>query len=99
MALQASSIPVQSGRTLAGSASGLSPVKWRARESTPLARSSTPKGGAPQQHVLDAVGTVRIQFPEVSDAAEARAAARKLLDEGVDGIKVYAFRPAPGCAF
>jgi imidazolonepropionase-like amidohydrolase len=49
-----------------------------------------PKGGAPEQRVLDAVGTMRIQFPEVSDAAEASAAARKLLDEGVDGIKVYA---------
>src|SRR5205823_1901945 len=35
-------------------------------------------------------GTMKIEFPEVSNAAEARAAAKKLLDEGVDGIKVYA---------
>ena len=48
------------------------------------------KGGAPEQRILDVVGTMRIQFPEVSSAAEAGAAARKLLDEGVDGIKVYA---------
>jgi imidazolonepropionase-like amidohydrolase len=33
---------------------------------------------------------MRLQLPEVSNAAEAGAAARKLLDEGVDGIKVYA---------
>jgi imidazolonepropionase-like amidohydrolase len=48
------------------------------------------KGGAPEQRILDVVGTMRIQFPEVSSAAEAGAAARKLLEEGVDGIKVYA---------
>jgi imidazolonepropionase-like amidohydrolase len=49
-----------------------------------------PKGGAPEQRILDVVGTMKIVFPEVSSAAEASAAARKLLDEGVDGIKVYA---------
>jgi imidazolonepropionase-like amidohydrolase len=48
------------------------------------------KGGAPEQHILDVVGIMRIQLPEVSNPAEAGAAARKLLDEGVDGIKVYA---------
>jgi cytosine/adenosine deaminase-related metal-dependent hydrolase len=48
------------------------------------------KGGAPEQRILDAVGTMRIQFPEVSTPDEAGAAARKLLDEGVDAIKVYA---------
>src|SRR5262249_46163806 len=32
----------------------------------------------------------KLQLPEVADASEATAAARKLLDEGVDGIKVYA---------
>jgi imidazolonepropionase-like amidohydrolase len=49
-----------------------------------------PKGGAPEQRILDVVGTMKLEFPEVSNAAEASAAAKKLLDEGVDGIKVYA---------
>ncbi|HXC44901.1 MAG TPA: hypothetical protein VNY51_15435, partial [Candidatus Dormibacteraeota bacterium] len=48
------------------------------------------KGGAPEQRILDVVGTMKLEFPEVSNAAEASAAAKKLLDEGVDGIKVYA---------
>jgi len=33
-------------------------------------------------------------FPEITDAAQATAAARKLLDEGVDGIKVH-LQPPP----
>jgi len=49
-----------------------------------------PKGGAPELRILDVVGTLRIQFPEVQETAEAAAQARKLLDAGVDGIKVYA---------
>jgi imidazolonepropionase-like amidohydrolase len=49
-----------------------------------------PKGGAPELRILDVVGTMRIQFPEVAEPAEATAQAKKLLDSGVDGIKVYA---------
>jgi imidazolonepropionase-like amidohydrolase len=49
-----------------------------------------PKGGGPEQRILDVVGTMRLELPEVSNATEASAAAKKLLDEGVDGIKVYA---------
>ncbi len=49
-----------------------------------------PRSGAPEQRILDVLGTMRIEFPEVADAAEARAAARKLLDADVDGIKLYA---------
>jgi len=49
-----------------------------------------PKGGAPAQHILDVLGTMQLQLPEVSDPSQASAAAKKLLDEGVDGIKVYA---------
>jgi imidazolonepropionase-like amidohydrolase len=48
------------------------------------------KGGAPEQRILDVVGTMKLELPEVSNAAEASPAARRLLDEGVDGIKVYA---------
>jgi len=54
-----------------------------------------PKGGAPPGHILDVLGTMRIEFPEVADAAEARAAARKNLDAGADGIKLYAATWAP----
>jgi imidazolonepropionase-like amidohydrolase len=49
-----------------------------------------PKGGSPPGRILDVVGAMRIEFPEVADAAEARAAAKKILDAGTDGIKVYA---------
>jgi imidazolonepropionase-like amidohydrolase len=49
-----------------------------------------PKGGAPEPRILDVVGTMRIAFPEVSDEADAAAAASKLLDAGADGIKIYA---------
>jgi imidazolonepropionase-like amidohydrolase len=49
-----------------------------------------PKGGVPDQRILDVVGTMRFQLPEVSDAAQASTAAKRLLDEGVDGVKVYA---------
>jgi len=49
-----------------------------------------PKGGAPEPRILDVIGAMRIQFPEVKEPSEASAAARKLLDAGTDGIKVYA---------
>src|SRR5262249_14892144 len=49
-----------------------------------------PKGGVPPTPVLDAVGIMRIAMPEVADAEEARTAARRNLDAGTDGIKVYA---------
>jgi len=49
-----------------------------------------PKAGAPEGRILDVVGSMRITFPEVSDEADAAAAASKLLDSGVDGIKIYA---------
>jgi imidazolonepropionase-like amidohydrolase len=49
-----------------------------------------PKGGAPELRILDVIGTMRIHFPEVTEPVEASAAAKKLLDAGADGIKVYA---------
>ena len=49
-----------------------------------------PPGGAPQPLILDVTGAMRLEMPEVADAAAARAAARTLLDAGADGIKVYA---------
>ncbi len=35
----------------------------------------------------------RIQIPRVAEASEAVVAARKLLDEGTDGLKLYAVTP------
>jgi imidazolonepropionase-like amidohydrolase len=49
-----------------------------------------PKGGSAKQEILDIVGAMRFQSPEVADAAEALAASKRLLDAGVDGIKLYA---------
>src|SRR5215472_11613712 len=49
-----------------------------------------PKRGAPEPRILDVTGTMRIQLPEVQEPAEAIAQAKRLLDSGVDGIKVYA---------
>src|SRR6516165_3063623 len=46
------------------------------------------KGSPPS--LMDALGFMRAQLPEVADAAEALAASKKLLDAGTDGIKVYA---------
>jgi imidazolonepropionase-like amidohydrolase len=49
-----------------------------------------PKGGAGKPEILDVVGAMRVQSPEVADGAEALAASKKLLDAGTDGIKLYA---------
>jgi len=51
-----------------------------------------PKGvsaGSPPE-LLDALGFMRDPPVEVADAAQAQAAAKKLLDAGTDGIKLYA---------
>jgi imidazolonepropionase-like amidohydrolase len=49
-----------------------------------------PKGGSAKQEILDVVGAMRVQSPEVADSAEALAASKRLLDAGTDGIKLYA---------
>jgi imidazolonepropionase-like amidohydrolase len=54
-----------------------------------------PKGGFPPTLILDALGTMRIEMPEVADAAEAQATSKRILDTGVDGIKIYAATWAP----
>jgi imidazolonepropionase-like amidohydrolase len=54
-----------------------------------------PKGGFPPTLILDALGTMRMEMPEVADAAEAQATSKKLLDTSVDGIKIYAATWAP----
>lgn len=52
-----------------------------------------PQGGAPPETVLNMMGVMSIPLPEVADAAQATAASKKLLDEGVDGIKLFASSP------
>jgi len=52
-------------------------------------------GAMPGERVLAALGLMGFPAPEVSDVAQARAAARRLLDEGVDGIKVHLQPPPP----
>jgi imidazolonepropionase-like amidohydrolase len=52
-----------------------------------------PPGGAPSETVLNMMGVMNIPLPEVADAAQAATAAKKLLDEGVNGIKLFASSP------
>jgi imidazolonepropionase-like amidohydrolase len=50
----------------------------------------TPPGVVPADQVLDVLGVMRnVAAPGVSDAAQAAAAARKVLEEGADGIKLH----------
>lgn len=50
--------------------------------------------GLPAGAVLRVMGVVQAAMPEVADAAQAAAAARKLLDAGVDAIKLFASSPS-----
>jgi len=52
-----------------------------------------PPGALPSDQVIGLMGLMKFAAPEISDPAEAAAAARKLLDEGVDGIKLFASSP------
>jgi imidazolonepropionase-like amidohydrolase len=49
-----------------------------------------PPGGMPSDIVLAMMGTMKLPAPEIADADQAAAAARKLLDAGVDAIKLFA---------
>jgi imidazolonepropionase-like amidohydrolase len=52
-----------------------------------------PPGALPPDQVLGMMGVMKLPAPEVADPAQAAAAARKLLDAGVDGIKLFASAP------
>jgi len=52
-----------------------------------------PPGALPSEQVLNLMGTIKFPAPEIADAAQATAASRKLLDEGVDGIKLFVSSP------
>ena len=52
-----------------------------------------PPGAAPSEQVLNIMGVMKTPLPEIADAAQAVTVSKKLLDEGVDGIKLFASSP------
>ena len=52
-----------------------------------------PPGAVPPDVAGNLMGVMKTPMPEVTDAAQASAAARKLLAAGVDGIKLFASAP------
>jgi imidazolonepropionase-like amidohydrolase len=52
-------------------------------------------GAVPPDTVIRALGYMPVRNYEIADAAQATAAAKKLLDAGTDGIKVHLQRPPP----
>jgi len=50
--------------------------------------------GIPPDAVLNFMGVMKYSLTEVADGDQAMAASRKLLDEGVDGIKLFASAPS-----
>lgn len=62
----------------------------------PKGAAATPQMEMATQAAWGALGFMpleKIQIPRVADASEAVEAARKLLDEGTDGLKLYAVTP------
>src|SRR5207248_4518995 len=52
-----------------------------------------PPGAMPSDQVLALMGVMKFPAPEIADTLQAAAAARKLLDAGVDAIKLFASSP------
>jgi imidazolonepropionase-like amidohydrolase len=52
-----------------------------------------PPGALPSDQVLGVMGVMKLPAPEVADAPQAAAAAKKLLDAGADAIKIFASAP------
>lgn len=52
-----------------------------------------PPGGMPPDLILHMMGCMKVPLPEVVDALQAAAAAKNLLERGVDGIKLFASTP------
>ena len=55
-----------------------------------------PPGALPSDTVVNLMGLMKFPAPEVADAKQATAASAKLLEEGVDGIKLFASAPRGG---
>jgi imidazolonepropionase-like amidohydrolase len=55
-----------------------------------------PPGGMPSDIVLGLTGVMKFPAPEIADPAQAAAAARKLLEDGVDGVKLFLSTPRSG---
>ena len=49
-----------------------------------------PPGAFPSDQVLAVMGLMKFPAPEIADATQAAAAVKKLLDDGVDAIKLFA---------
>jgi imidazolonepropionase-like amidohydrolase len=52
-------------------------------------------GALPSETVFRLMGVMAFPAPEIADDAQAAAAARRLLDDGVDGIKLHLQPPPP----
>jgi imidazolonepropionase-like amidohydrolase len=52
------------------------------------------RGAIPPEMVFNLMGSMTLPAPEISDESDALAASRRLLDEGVDGIKLH-LQPPP----
>jgi imidazolonepropionase-like amidohydrolase len=52
-----------------------------------------PHGALPSDQVLALMGVMKFPAPEITDAMQATAAVRKLVEAGVDAIKVFASSP------
>ena len=52
-----------------------------------------PKGALPSETVVNMMGWMNVPVPEITDAAQAAAVSKKLLDDGVDGIKLFRSSP------
>ncbi len=52
-----------------------------------------PPGALPSDQVIGLMGLMKFPAPEVADPAQAADAAKKLLDQGVDAIKLFASSP------
>ncbi|HEY5678368.1 MAG TPA: amidohydrolase family protein, partial [Myxococcales bacterium] len=52
-----------------------------------------PPGALPGDAVIAMMGSVKFAAPEIATAQDARAAARELIEQGVDGIKLFLSSP------
>jgi len=53
-----------------------------------------PPGAMPSDQVLGIMGVTKTALPEIGDSDQAKTIAKKLLDQGVDAIKLFASSPS-----